>query len=182
MKISIEDARKLSSDLLARQGIARDHADIIADHLVYAEASGEVAGGIARTLSLVDEYLDRPPATKTRIEDRTASSAMVDGGGHTGYITSVFAMDKAIALAKATGFGVVGMRNAWFSGQLSYCVLRAAEAGLVAIHCTNAKARVAPTGGIEAIIGTNPLAFGFPCDPQPVVIDIGRSVLRAGTA
>lgn len=175
MKISIEDARRLSSDILTRQGMTRDHADIVADHLVYAEATGHGPGGIIRTLSLVDEYLERPPATEIRIEDRTASSAMVDGGGHTGYITSVLAMDKAIALSKETGFGVVGMRNAWFSGQLSYYVSRAAEAGLVAIHCTNAKARVAPTGGVDAILGTNPLAFGFPCDPHPVVIDIGTS-------
>lgn len=175
MKISIADAHKLSSDIFVRHGMSREHADLIADHLVYAEASGEVSGGIARALSLIDEYVDRPTATEIRIEEKTKSSAMVDGGGHTGYITSVIAMNKAIACARETGFGIVGMRNAWFSGQLSYYVLRAAEVGLVAIHGTNAKARVAPTGGIEAILGTNPLAFGFPCDPQPVVIDIGTS-------
>lgn len=44
---------------------------------------------------------------------------MVDGGGHTGYITSVIAMEKAISCAKETGLGIVGMKNAWFSGQLS---------------------------------------------------------------
>jgi LDH2 family malate/lactate/ureidoglycolate dehydrogenase len=175
MKISIADARQLSLDIFARYGMLPEHAEIIADHLVYAEASGEVAGGIARTLSLVDEYVDRPAVTEIKIEEKTKSSAIIDGGGHTGYITSVIAMEKAIECAKATGFGVVGMRNAWFSGQLSYYVLRAAEVGLVAIHCTNAKARVAPTGGAEAILGTNPMAFGFPCVPQPVVIDIGTS-------
>jgi LDH2 family malate/lactate/ureidoglycolate dehydrogenase len=175
MRISIADARRLSSDILTRYGMLRDHADALADHLVYAEASGEVAGGIARTLSLVDELLDRPAVTEIRIEERTASSATVDGGGHTGYVTSAIAMDKAIACARATGFGIVGMSNAWFSGQLSYYVLRAAEAGFVAIHGCNAKARVAPTGGVEAVLGTNPLAFGFPCDPRPILIDIGTS-------
>ena len=95
---------------------------------------------------------------------------MIDGGGHTGYVTSVVAMDTAIELARETGFGMVGMRNSWFSGQLAYYVERAAKAGFVAIHCTNAKARVAPTGGIDAILGTNPMTFGFPADPQPIVI------------
>jgi LDH2 family malate/lactate/ureidoglycolate dehydrogenase len=175
MKVTIADARQLSSDIFVRYGMLREHADTIADHLVYAEACGEVAGGIARTLSLIDEYVDRPAVTDITIHERTSSSAMVDAGGHTGYITSVIAMDKAIACARETGFGIVGMHNAWFSGQLSYYVLRAARVGLIAIHGTNAKARVAPTGGVEAILGTNPLAFGFPCDPQPVVIDIGTS-------
>ena len=72
---------------------------------------------------------------------------------------------------------MVGMRNSWFSGQLAYYVERAAKAGFVAIHCTNAKARVAPTGGIDAILGTNPMTFGFPADPQPIVIDIGTSAV-----
>jgi L-2-hydroxycarboxylate dehydrogenase (NAD+) len=175
MRISIEDARQLASAILTRYGMSQNYAAVVADHLVYAEASGEVAGGIARTLSLVDELLDRPAVTEIRIDEKSPSSAIVDGGGHTGYITSAIAIDKAIACAKATGFGIVGMRNAWFSGQLSYYVLKAAEAGLVAIHGTNAKARVAPTGGVEAILGTNPLAFGFPCDPRPIVIDIGTS-------
>lgn len=175
MKISIDEARRLAADILVRYGMRPEHAEGVADHLVYAEASGETAGGMARALSLVDELLERPAVTDITVEDRSASSAVVDGGGHTGYITSAIAMDKAIACARTTGFGVVGMRNAWFSGQLSYYVLRAAEAGLIAIHATNAKARVAPTGGVDAILGTNPLAFGFPCDPRPVVIDIGTS-------
>ena len=75
MKLSIKDARALSSDIFVRNGMSRDHADVIADHLVYAEASGEVAGGIARTLSLVDEYLDRPAATDIEIVAKTTSGS-----------------------------------------------------------------------------------------------------------
>ncbi|HSV82122.1 MAG TPA: Ldh family oxidoreductase [Ramlibacter sp.] len=175
MKISIPDSRALALDIFARYGVASDHSEMIADHLIYAEASGESAGGMARVLGLIDELEERPRTTPVKIEQKSRSSAVVDGGGHTGYITSVIAMDKAMELAKETGFGLVGLRNSWFSGQLSYYVGRAAEAGLISIHCTNAKARVAPAGGIDAILGTNPIAFGFPCDPQPVVIDIGTS-------
>jgi LDH2 family malate/lactate/ureidoglycolate dehydrogenase len=105
---------------------------------------------MARVLSLVDELEERPHTRPIRIEQKSNSSAVIDGGGHTGYITSVIAMDKAIELGKETGLGLVGLRNSWFSGQLSYYVGRAAEAGLIAIHCTNAKARVAPAGGIDA--------------------------------
>jgi LDH2 family malate/lactate/ureidoglycolate dehydrogenase len=175
MKISIADARTLATEILERYGVSPDYSAMIADHLVYAEASGETAGGIARVLSLVDELEERPRAGRIKIDKRSKNSAVIDGGGHTGYVTSVIAMDKAIELAKETGVGVVGLRNSWFSGQLSYYVGRAAEAGFIAIHCSGAKARVAPAGGIDAILGTNPIAIAFPCDPLPIVIDIGTS-------
>jgi LDH2 family malate/lactate/ureidoglycolate dehydrogenase len=148
---------------------------MIADHLIYAEASGDTAGGMARVLSLVDELEERPRTSPITIDQKSRNSAVVDGGGHTGYITSVIATDKAIELAKETGIGIVGLRNSWFSGQLSYYVGRAAEAGFIVIHCSGAKARVAPAGGIDAILGTNPISIGFPCDPLPVVIDICTS-------
>lgn len=177
MKISIPDARRLAVEVFNRAGMQPKHSAIVADHIIYAEASGEAAGGLARVLSVVEEFRDRPRATPILIEQQTRSSAVVDGGGHTGYVTSVVAMDKAIQLAKETDFGLVGMRNSWFSGQLAYYVERAANAGFIAIHCTNAKARVAPTGGIDAILGTNPITFGFPADPRPIVIDIGTSAV-----
>ena len=125
MKISIADARKLSLDIFARYGVSPDHSEMITDHLVYAEASGENAGGMARVLSLIDELEERPRTEPIRIEQKSNSSAVVDGGGHTGYITSVIAMDKAIELGQETGFGLVSLRNSWFSGQLSYYVGRA---------------------------------------------------------
>lgn len=177
MQISIADARQLAADVFTAAGMEPAHSAMIADHVLYAEASGETSGGMARVLALAEEFRDRPKTTAIKVEDKTRSSAMVDGGGHTGYVTSMIAMDKAIACARDTGFGLVGMSNAWFSGQLSYYVLRAAEAGFIAIHCCGAKARVAPTGGIDAILGTNPVTFGFPADPRPVVIDIGTSMV-----
>ena len=175
MKISIADARTLALDIFVRYGMSPEHSEMVAAHLIYAEASGETAGGMARVLSVVDELEERPRTKPITIEQKSKISAVIDGGGHTGYITSVIAMDKGIELAKTNGVGVVGLRNSWFSGQLSYYVGRAAEAGLIAIHCSGAKARVAPTGGIDAILGTNPISIGFPCDPLPVVIDISTS-------
>ena len=177
MKISIPDARQLGIDVFTKAGMEPEHSAIVTDHVIHAEAAGDAAGGLARVLSLVEEFRDRPRPRPVTIEQKSRSSALIDGGGHTGYVTSVTAMDKAIELARQTGFGVVGIRNSWFSGQLAYYVERAAKAGFVVIHCSNAKARVAPSGGIEAILGTNPIAFGFPCDPRPVVIDIGTSAV-----
>ena len=76
--------------------------------------------------------------------------------------------------------GVVGIRNTWFSGRLAYYVERAARAGFIAFHTASTQARVAPSGGIDRIFGTNPVAFAFPCDPEPLVIDFGTGMTTWG--
>jgi LDH2 family malate/lactate/ureidoglycolate dehydrogenase len=177
VRIAIPEALQLAIDVFIRAAMRPEHAAMIGDHVLHAQAAGDAAGGLARVIALVEAFRERPPATEIAVTDMGRSSAIVDGGGHTGYVTSVLAMDKAIALARETGFGLVGLRNSWFSGQLAYYVERAASAGLIAIHCTNAKARVAPTGGVEAVLGTNPIAFGFPAEPEAIVIDIGTSAI-----
>lgn len=175
MEISFLQAHELSIAAFCGAGFAQDEAKIITDHILYAEASGEKAGGLVRISALIEEFRDRPKRQPLKIDVKGRSSAMIDGGGNTGYITSHYAIDTAISLAKSSGFGVVGMTNSWFSGQLSYYVSRAAEAGLIAFHCAGAKARVAPWGSVDPILGTNPIAFGFPCDPEPFVVDIGTA-------
>jgi LDH2 family malate/lactate/ureidoglycolate dehydrogenase len=59
-------------------------------------------------------------------------------------------------------------------------VERAARAGLIAIHTANTAARVAPAGGIDRIFGTNPIAFAFPCEPEPLVVDFGTGMTTWG--
>src|SRR3989441_1978406 len=51
----------------------------------------------------------------------------------------------------------------------------AARAGLIGIHTVAAPPSVAPLGGARPALGTNPIAFGFPLDGDPLVIDLGTS-------
>ena len=74
----------------------------------------------------------------------------------------------------------MGIKNTWFSGRLAYYVERAARAGFMAFHTASTQARVAPAGGIDRIFGTNPVAFAFPCDPDPLVIDFGTGMTTWG--
>jgi LDH2 family malate/lactate/ureidoglycolate dehydrogenase len=75
---------------------------------------------------------------------------------------------------------VVGARDTWHTGMLSYYAEKAAKAGLVSMIASNASANVAPHGGTEGRFGTNPIAFGFPSQEEPVVWDIGTSVMMHG--
>ncbi len=180
MKIDLDTAQTLAADVLHAHGMPRNHAEIVADHLVDAACAGHPFAGLPRVLALIENIRDNPPDGTITIRDRTAISAVVDGGGVNGYVTSLVAIDKAIAIARDRGCAVVGVQNTWFSGRLSYYVERAAGTGLVAFHTANTQARVAPAGGIDRIFGTNPVAFAFPCDGGPIVVDFGTGMTTWG--
>ena len=81
----------------------------------------------------------------------------------------------AIAKASGHGFAVVGIHNIWMSGRSAYYVERIAHAGLIGIHTVSSRAQVAPPGAARAVLGTNPIAFGFPSTRDPLVIDLGTA-------
>ena len=180
MLLSFADARQLAIDVLTSHGMPPDHAGIVADHLVDAAGAGHAFAGLPRVLALVEHLSDHPAGREITVTDLGDSSAMIDGAGNNGYVTSLIGIDKAIDLARRSGVGVVGIRNTWFSGRLAYYVERAARAGFIAFHTASTQARVAPSGGIDRIFGTNPVAFAFPCDPEPLVIDFGTGMTTWG--
>ena len=180
MQLSFADARQLAIDVLHSHGMPADHAGIVADHLVDAAGAGHAFAGLPRVMALVQHMADHPPGRPITVTDRSANSAVIDGGGNNGYVTSLIGIDKAIDLARKSGVGVVGIKETWFSGRLAYYVERAARAGFVALHTASTQARVAPAGGIDRVFGTNPVAFAFPCDPDPLVIDFGTGMTTWG--
>ena len=180
MLLSFADARQLAIDVLTSHGMPPDHAGIVADHLVDAAGAGHAFAGLPRVLALVEHLSDHPAGREITVTDLGGSSAMIDGAGNNGYVTSLIGIDKAIDFARSSGVGVVGIRNTWFSGRLAYYVERAARAGFIAFHTASTQARVAPSGGIDRIFGTNPVAFAFPCDPEPLVIDFGTGMTTWG--
>ncbi|TIQ18310.1 MAG: Ldh family oxidoreductase [Mesorhizobium sp.] len=180
MQLTLSDAHALATDVLIRHGVNGKHAGIVADHLVDAAAAGHAFAGLPRILALVENLKKRPPARQITVTAKSANAAVVDGGGTNGYVTSLVGIDKAIELATQNGVGIVGISDTWFSGRLAYYVERAARKGFIAMHTANTMARVAPSGGIDRIFGTNPIAFAFPADPDPLVVDFGTGMTTWG--
>src|SRR6266481_2175845 len=92
-----------------------------------------------------------------------------------GMLGMYYAPRAAIDRAQAHGFALVAVNNIWMSGRSAYYVEMTARAGLIGIHTVAAPPMVAPLGGAKAALGTNPIAFGFPMDGDPLVIDLGTS-------
>ncbi|MBT2305229.1 Ldh family oxidoreductase [Variovorax paradoxus] len=180
MRLTLHDATALAGEFLVQHGMPGEHAKIVADHLVYASVAGHDFAGFSRLLPIADNLRQRGPGGTVTTVHETDKSALIDGADVIGYVTSLIGMDKAIALAKKSGVGIVGVNNSWFSGMLRYYVERAARADLVAMHAANSTARVAPHGGMDRLLGTNPIAFAFPADGRPVVVDLATASMSWG--
>ncbi len=180
MQLSIADATDLAVRALTRSGMNEDAARIVAEHLVDANLCGHEFSSLPRVLAIVDELRKKPPPGALRVVREDASSAVIDGGDNVAYVVSLVAIDKAVEIARKNGVAVVVANNTWFSGRCAFYVERAARQGFVAMHTTNTTARVAPYGGIDRLMGTNPFAIAFPGEDDPLVIDISTAATTWG--
>ena len=119
---------------------------------------------------------------KPKIVRETAATARVDGDGGTGHVTGLFATELAMRKAVESGIGAVGLVGGGDIFMLGYYAEKIARAGLVGMVFTNTHpVRVHPAGGLDRMLGTNPLAFGFPVAGQdPIVIDFATSTSAIG--
>ena len=156
-------------------GYKPHEARILADHVIDAALCGYEYSGLPKLLNVADDPHHRAGRRPIRIAKETSVSVLFDGGNQSGMLGMYYATRAAIERATAHGFALVGINDIWMSGRSAYYVEMAARAGLIAIHTVAAPPMVAPLGGAEARLGTNPIAFGFPMDGDPLVIDLGTS-------
>lgn len=179
--LPLTDAHGLVLAAMTRAGQTPDGAAVIADHLLDCELRGLTFGGLARALSIVERIRAADSAPQPiRVVAETPVSATLDGGDQVGYLVGMRALDLATEKARAQGMAVVGARNTWYTGMFSYYLEKAAAAGLAGMIAGSGPAVVAPEGGTEGRFGTNPIAFGFPAAPTPVIWDIGTSAVMYG--
>ena len=90
-------------------------------------------------------------------------------------------MEKLIAKAKENGMAGGAIRNSTHYGIAGYWSDMAAKAGLIGITGTNARPSIAPTFGVENMLGTNPLTISLPTDEEfPFCIDCATSIVQRG--
>ena len=99
-----------------------------------------------------------------KILKQTPTTAVVDGGLGLGLAIGPKCMQLAIDKAKKHGIGMVAVRNSTHYGFAGYYALMAEKEGCIGITGTNARPSIAPTYGVEPMMGTNPLVFGMPTD------------------
>ena len=173
--LGLAQARDLALGALAGAGYDPAQAAVLADHMLDAALCGYEYSGLPKILQIAANPRAGQPRTPMRVLHETPVSVLFDGGNNSGMLTMDHATNVAIDRAHAHGFALVGVNNSWMSGRSAYYVERIARADLIGLHTVGAASLVAPPGGARPALGTNPIAFGFPADGEPLVIDVGTS-------
>ncbi len=182
--IDFEVLESFMKDCLIKSGLPEADASIVSDILIESDKRGIDSHGIGRLKPI---YIDRidwgilNPVTKIDVIKETPTTAVLDGNNGMGHVVGKKAMQMAIDKAKENGLGMVTVRNSTHYGIAGYYVTMASEAGMIGITGTNARPSIAPTFGVENMLGTNPITFGFPTDEEfPFVLDCATSVTQRG--
>jgi LDH2 family malate/lactate/ureidoglycolate dehydrogenase len=173
--LSVSNARALGEAAMCGAGFDQDEARILTEHVLDAALCGYEYSGLPKLLNVVDYPDFRLPRRPITVVRERGATALLDGGNHTGMIAAYRASQATIARARANGIAIVCLANTWMTGRSAYYCEMIARAGLVVIHTVAAPPAVAPFGGKGRALGTNPIAFGFPTEGDPLVIDMGTS-------
>ena len=175
ISLSVVDARELGEGALRGIGYDANESRIIADHVIDAALCGYEYSGLAKILNIPDSEHFRQPRQPMKVLRETDVSLAFDGGNNNGMLALYYAAEATIKKAAVHGIALVSVTDAWMSGRAAYYVEMIAMAGLVAIHTTGTSPLVAPFGGAERRLGTNPLAIAVPSSRGPIVLDMGTS-------
>lgn len=182
--VDFEYMKKFMKDVFISYGCTEEQAEISSDVLIEADKRGIDSHGLGRLKPIYCDRIDKgilwanKPITVIK---ETETTALVDGNLGLGLTIGPHCMKLAIEKAKKYGVGFVAVQNSTHYGIAGYYTSMAADAGCVGFSGTNARPSIAPTFGVEPMLGTNPLCFGIPSsDDFPFVIDCATSVNQRG--
>ncbi len=183
--VDFETLENFMVDVFKGIGVPEDDARICADVLITSDKRGIDSHGVGRLKTI---YYDRivhqkiqESVTNFEIVRDNMATAVVDGHHGMGMVISRRCMQMAIDKAKTYGVGTVVARNSTHYGFAAYYPLMAVKEGMIGLTTTNARPSIAPTFGVENMLGTNPLVFAMPTDEEfPFTNDYATSISQRG--
>lgn len=171
-------------DAFKGYGVPEEDAKICADVLLESDRRGIESHGCNRFKPI---YIDRIkkgtllPVTKVEILKETPTTLVMDAHDGMGMVASYQMMKKLIEKAKTYGMAGGAIRNSTHYGIAGYWTSMASKEGMVGITGTNARPSIAPTFGVENMLGTNPLTFSIPTDEDfDFCLDCATSIVQRG--
>lgn len=175
----------LCQSLFEAAGVPNADAGVVARSLVDANLCGHDSHGVMRAPQYVEfirkgTYKAGAPFT---VIQETPAVIAADGGWGLGQVQAYRLLEKLVPKARALGIAAGTLRNCGHTGRLGeYAEFAAREhmALFAAVNSHGSGRRVAPPGGTEGRISTNPICMGAPTSGAPVVIDFGTSAAAEG--
>ena len=171
-------------DVFKAYGVPEADARICADVLLESDRRGIESHGCNRFKPI---YIDRIengtllPVTKVEILKETPTTVVMDAHDGMGMVASHRMMEMLIEKARTYGMAGGAIRNSTHFGIAGYWTDMASKEGMIGISGTNARPSIAPTFGVENMMGTNPLTFSLPTDEAfDFCLDCATSIVQRG--
>ena len=182
--LPIVDAERFISSALQAEKVPAGDADIIANLMVKSDLVGADGHGIFR----LPAYLKRIRAggvnlhPNIHVEREQGATALINGDNALGHLVMNKAVDLAIEKVKQHSVCWIGSHFGNHSGAASVYVRKLAEHGYIGIYMAVGNANhMAPWGGIDLLLSTNPIAIAVPAGDEPtVLLDIATTVAAYG--
>lgn len=179
-----EQLQTFAHGVIEALGSSPEASAIVAEHLATANLAGHDSHGVIRLPQyrrhVQEEKID--PAAEPVIVHQTPTTALLDGNRAWGQVVARRALDLGLEKARECGLAAIAIRDCYHIGRVGVYPQEAARAGMICqVHCNgHGVARVAPWGGTEARMATNPVCIGIPTREEPLVVDITTSVVAEG--
>ncbi|MBS9476975.1 Ldh family oxidoreductase [Ancylobacter radicis] len=183
VRLSLEEVHALCLDTLRAAGLGEAHAQAIARSITRAEADECRSHGLYRLIGYVDSVRSGKAERHALPEFTPAAPAVLRVEAKRGFapLAVETGVPALIAAARRSGIAALAIHDCYHFSALWADIEPVVEAGLVAWCFTIGQCCVAPSGGTTALLGTNPIAFGWP-GPQrrPFIFDFATSASARG--
>ena len=176
----------IGAALLRAAGATDEEANAVAVGCVSANLAGHDSHGIIA----IPTYIDRikaghiVPGAKWTIEQESPTTTVIDGHWGFGFHVNAKAMALTIEKAKTANVAACTVFRQSHVGRLAAYPLMAMQEGMIGIATADSGRSpkiVAPYGGREARLGTNPISIAVPSDlDAPFYLDMATSAVAAG--
>lgn len=177
---------RAAQSIIEAVGASAEEARVVAAHVVDANLAGHDSHGVQQ----LPDYVDRVrrghivPGAPIEVLRESETTAVVDGNWGFGFVVSEHAMRLAIDKARRYRVAAVTVRRQGHVGRVAWYPLMAAREGFIAMMTADSgrsPKAVAPFGGREARLGTNPVCFAMPSDLDgPFFVDMATSACAVG--
>jgi ureidoglycolate dehydrogenase (NAD+) len=181
--IAVDELKAFALQVLVKCGVSNEDAETTAEVLVTTDTWGVFTHGTKALYAYTRRLRARGlnPQGRPHVQSEGPAWALVNGDSSLGMVTGVYAMNLAIAKAKASGVAFVVVRNSCHFGAAGYYASIAAAQGQLGIAISNDVPSVAAPGSLGPVLGSNPFAFAAPSSHAgDFVLDIATAAAAGG--
>ena len=180
MRVNISKLKDLCINPLIGAGLSEEDAQIVFDHLLDEELLGKHSHGFIRMPSIKRIAASFASERRILVEDCTEFAVRLITENTIGLVAAYAATKKACELAM-DGIGIVSaIGYSGTTGSLGYYGRMIAKQNLIGLIACSSEYAVAPWGGRDAILGTNPLAIAIPNGEKPIITDFSTAAMTYG--